>query len=304
MMRRILVILFALAVRAPAQETNVTRAPIVWVFNSDAAVPRYRNAEAAFLERWTNFARTINCGEQMPTRAQTERWRRSDRPTHILCIGSKALQAAARLAEGETLVAVAALARGAPLAYKRALIIDARPHPESELALLRTFLPRTRVVGVVCGEGAGSAWIAAARSAADRLNLALDIRRCAGGRDAVDMVGRAIAKWDALWIVPDPDVLDSHDRVHQLFAAARAACRPVMTYTAAFAALDPALIIEADEATAARQAAEWIRGGRTVDAIEIVPPAGTRVILNLRELIRCGVEWNSDAIDTVNELIR
>ncbi len=304
MMRRVLLIVLAVAVRAPAQEMHTTRAPVVWVFNSDAAVPRYRNAEAAFLDSWTNPVRTINGGEQMPTRAQTERWRRSDRPTHILCIGSKALQAAARLAEGETLVAVAALARGAPLAYKRALIIDARPHPESELALLRTYLPRARVVGVVCGEGAGNGWIAEAKSAADRLNVTLDIRRCAGGRDAVDIVGRAIAGWDALWIVPDPDVLDSHERVNQLFAAAREACRPVLTYTAAFAALDPALIIEADEATAARQAAEWIREGRTVDALEIVPPAGTRVILNLRELIRCGIEWNSDAIDTVNELIR
>lgn len=304
MTRHVLLILLIGVIRTPALDMRPPQTPVVWVFNSDAAIPRYRNAEAAFWDSWTNPVRRVDCGEQMPTRAQTERWRRSDRPTHIVCIGSKALQAAARLAEDETLVAVATLARGAPVPYERTLIIDARPHPESELALLRTYLPRVRSVGVVCGEGVSAAWIAAAKSAAERSNLELDIRLCAGGREAVDTVERAIAGWDVLWIVPDPGVLDSHDRVNQLFAKAREVCRPVLTYTSAFTAMNPALIIEADEATSARQAAEWIRGGQTIDALKIVPPAGTRVLLNLRELIRCGVEWNIDAMDTVNELIR
>lgn len=304
MMRRVILLACALAISATTGGAETPNAPVVWVFNSDASIPRYQSAQTAFVEGWTNPARVINLGEQMPTRAQAERWRRTDSPTHIVCIGTKAMRTAALLAEGETLVSVAALAHGPPLSYERLLIIETRPHPESELALLRTYLPGVRTLGAVCGPGAGSAWITAAKSAAERLNLVLDIRRCAGGRDAVEIVGSAIADWDALWVVPDPEVLDSHDRVHQLFAAAGEACRPVLTYTAAFSALNPTLIIEADEATAARQAVEWIRSGETVAGVQTLPPAGTRVILNLRELSRCGIEWNSDAIDTVNELIR
>ena len=110
---------------------------------------------------------------------------------------------------------------------------------------------------------------------------------------------------EAIWLLPDPAVLDSEANSVQLFELAHRKKIPVFAYNPFFMDLGATLSINADLATTGRQAALMIQslkqGIRPENNIQF--PAGSNVSLNLRKVQQYNMSLDSDALNSVSELL-
>ena len=80
---------------------------------------------------------------------------------------------------------------------------------------------------------------------------------------------------------------------------------PIFSYHTAFAKFGAVLAVSADNATIGRQAAsiatEVLSGTEIDDKVQF--PAGSYIILNLCKVRQYGLEYNEEALDSVNSII-
>ena len=107
---------------------------------------------------------------------------------------------------------------------------------------------------------------------------------------------------DALWLTPDPVVLESETVAQLYFKRADAARKPVFTYSAAFTGLGATLVLAPDMPTIGRQAAGVAQDHAGSQAVST--PAGSEVTLNLNRVQQYGMDFNREALDSVNNIIR
>ena len=286
-----------LAFRAVAAEPPAR----VLVINSDASVLRYTEALQAFKETLglpiTEFD-LAKSSESLLRRALT-----AENPTVIYCIGGSAYQAALKLGGGKSIVLSSAINWERFKVDAKTTRVVANEMPAvSQLTLFRQFFPKLQRVGVVYTAGMNRQWFAQAVAAGKEVGIEVIGRTITRNSQLGGALSELTRKVDALWLMPDPDVLDGESSVKLYFARADAANLPVFAYSPAYAKFSPTLVIAPDTQTVGRQAAGLVQDFAGAPAV--TPPGGSEVTLNLQRVRQYKLEFNREALDSVNHLIR
>ncbi len=276
----------------------------ILVVNSDGVVEKYATAQSAFRDTIGQPVKELNLAGL--TDAAAERAIRAEAPTAVYSIGAKAFLAASRAAKGKPIVVSSVINwQRLPAAAAPGTHVVANELPSSsQLTLFRYFFPQVKRIGVLYSTDYNRQWMADAIAAGRDVGvevIGVAVRTTAGARSELP---KLLSRVDAIWVAADPVVLADEAAVRALFAAIRAAQKPVFTYSTAFTEFDPTLIVAPDVPTIGRQAASLVQGLRPGARKEIQSPAGSEVTLNLRAVKEYGLMLNEEAMDSVNNLIR
>lgn len=275
----------------------------ILVLNSDASIEKYRICATAFREKAPRAVVELDLGGAAGEEALREAIQRND-PALVYCIGTKALSLS------EALPRRPAMLFSSVLNWRRLTLgratwgVSSEPPPEMQLTLFKYFFPSLKRVGLLTSEVYGRALAQAAGRTARELGLELVHRSVKPGAD-MGLAG-FMEQVDALWMIPDPDLLSSRAAVQALFLSAHAAKKPVFTYDEIFLDMGPTLVLCVDIPTLGRQAAEvaalLVDGGKPNTRVQ--DPAGTRITLDRRKVEAYGLELNGAALDSVYRILR
>lgn len=227
----------------------------------------------------------------------------AENPSVIYCIGGNAYQAATKLAKGKSIVLSTAInwERFKPDARTTRVIANELP-AVAQLTLFRHFFPKVQRVGVVYSPSINKQWFEQAVLAGKEVGVEVIGRTITRSSQVGTALAELMPKVDALWLTPDPVVLESATTAQLYFTRADAARKPVFAYSAAFSALGATLVLAPDMPTIGRQAAGVAQDH--AGALAVNTPAGSEVTLNLKRVTQYGIDFNREALDSVNNLIR
>ncbi|RLU02072.1 MAG: hypothetical protein D9N11_11065, partial [Ketobacter sp.] len=144
-----------------------------------------------------------------------------------------------------------------------------------------------------------------AKKSAEALSLTLQASKINNAATREQQILELLATTEAIWVLPDPVVLDSEANTIKLFELAHRKKIPVFAYNPFFMDLGATLSVNADLATTGRQAALMIQSlkqGRSPEN-NVQFPAGSNVSLNLRKVQQYNMSLDSDALNSVSELL-
>ncbi len=295
-------VLLALAAAPPAAK--------VLVVNSDASVAKYVEVQHAFKEALGTDAGTVTEVDLSKVgEAGLRRTLAAENPTILYCVGSPAYQAAVKLARGRSIILSTAInwERFKPDPRTTRVIADELP-ALAQLTLFRHFFPKLQRVGVVYNPAINKQWFEQAVVAGKEVGVEVIGRTVTRSSQVGSALAELTPKVDALWLTPDPVVLENTAAVKLYFTRADAARKPVFAYSTTYLQLDPnsplgaTLVLAPDVPTTGRQAASVAQD--FAGAPPVTTPAGSEVTLNLKRVQQYGLEFNRDALDAVNNLLR
>lgn len=294
----------ALAVLALSLGLALAAAPSparVLVVNSDTSVAKYMEVQDAFKETLGASPMTEvdlgKAGESGVRRALAEN------PGVIYCIGANAYQTATKLAKGKQIVLSTAIGweRFKPDPRTTRVIANELPAVQ-QLTLFRHFFPRLQRVGVLYNPAINKQWFEQAVAAGKEVGVEVIGHTVTRSSQVATEMAKLTPKVDVLWLTADPVVLESEVVVQRYFTSADTARKPVFAYSAAFTGLGATLVLAPDMPTIGRQAAGVAQDHAGSQAVST--PAGSEVTLNLKRVQQLGLEFNREALDSVNHLIR
>lgn len=273
----------------------------VLVVNSDASVAKYMEVQDAFKETLgaggLKEVDLVKAGEPGVRRAL------ADNPSVIYCIGGNAYQMATKLAKGKSIVLSTAInwERFKPDTRTTRVIANELP-AVAQLTLFRHFFPKLQRVGVVYNASINKQWFEQAVVAGREVGVEVIGRTVTRSSQVGTALTELMPKVDALWLTPDPVVLETEAVAQLYFKRADAARKPVFTYSSAFVDLGATLVLAPDMPTIGRQAAGVAQDHAGSQAVNT--PAGSEVTLSLKRVQLYGMDFNREALDSVNNIIR
>ena len=297
----LLLLLAATVLLAPAAEPPSAK---VLVVNSDAAVAKYVEVQNAFKETLgTDAGPVTEVDLSKVGEAGLRRALAAENPGLLYCIGSPAYQAAVKLARGRPIILSTAInwERFKPDPRTTRVIANELP-AVAQLTLFRHFFPQLQRVGVVYHPAINKQWFEQAVAAGKEVGVEVIGRTVNRSSQVGSALTELTPKVDVLWLTPDPVVLENEAAVRLYFARADAARKPVFAYSTTYVELGATLVLAPDVPTTGRQAASVAQDFAGAPAV--TTPAGSEVTLNLKRVQQYGLEFNRDALDAVNNLIR
>lgn len=279
----------------------VPPAATVLVVNSDVSIAKYAEVQSSFKETLGADQLIVvdlaKSGEAGVRRALLEN------PSVIYCIGRNAYQTATKLAKRKQIVISTVINWEAlkPLPTTARVIANELPAVQ-QLTLFRQFFPKLQRVGVIYNPAINKQWFAQAVIAGKEVGVEVIGHTISRSSQLGVELPKLALKVDALWLVADPIVLENEAVARLYFTRADAAGKPVFTYAPAFADLGATLVLAPDMPTIGRQAARVVKDHSGSPAVSA--PAGSEVTLNLKRVNRYGMNFNQEALDSVNNLIR
>jgi putative ABC transport system substrate-binding protein len=277
----------------------------ILLINSNQAIPRYKIAETAFVNTLPGSSiHIINLeDDRRPIDTLLDSLKQQPYDA-IYAIGAKALGS------------VDYIEPPIPVVYNSVLSwrqFQSRTHyfgvaseigPQAQLTWFKYFFPEITKVGVLYSE-TNQALIDDARQFAQALSIQLVTEKLYSKSDRQQKAATLLNQVDAMWILPDPLLLDSESNIRQLFKLSHAMNKPVFTYNAFFMELGATLSINADLATSGRQAALIMRSLLTNRKPEtpIQFPAGSNISLSLKKVQQYNLMLNEEALNSVSELL-
>lgn len=280
----------------------VPRTAKVLVINSDASVAKYGEVQDAFRETIGADAMTqldlSKAGESGLKRALA-----ADQAGVIYCIGGNAYQMVAKLAKGRPIVLSTAINWQRFKTDPRTTRVIANELPAVvQLTLFRHFFPKLQRVGTVYNPAINKQWFEQAVQAGKEVGVEVIGRTVTRSSQVGAALAELTSHVDALWLTPDPVVLENEAAAQRYFTQADVARKPVFTYSSAFTGLGAALVLAPDMPTIGRQAAGLVQDHASAQAVST--PAGSEVTLNLKRVQQYGLDFNREALDSVNTIIR
>ena len=304
----VLAVLISLLLQLPGSESLFAETPSgkVLILNSDISVSNYALAHTGFKAKVAAINGEIDLGSKWVDESNVRKTIHNMNPDVIYCIGSKAYLLAYEIAENKNIVFSSIINwRRLPMG-KNAYGISVELLPSMQLTLYRYFFPEVNKIGVVYSKDYNKEWLETVIKSAKDVGITIFKKSISKQEDVASALKHLLPKVEALWLAPDPIVISKIESVGEMFKQCDNAGKPVLAYNEAFADLGATLIISADITTMEGQAA-----GIALDLLseqkrhdKVQPPAGTNVILNLKQVEKYKVKLNEEALDSVNQIIK
>ena len=278
----------------------------ILILNSDGSVPKYLIAQKSFSEAMSQAELvTVDLKATPLSSYELKRKIAAVRPDAIYCIGSQSYVLASKVERRRPIVLSSAINWQRFANQKNTLVVASELPIETQLTLFRYFFPGVRRIGVLYSSDFNAEWVAQAGQLAPDMGLEVVAREVKEPDDVATQLDDLLLRVDALWITADPLVLSSGATVKGVFQKTDAMKKPVFSYSPAFAP-NSALVIAPDVPTIGRQAAGMLQAHKNKERTneKFQTPAGSEVTLNLRVITKYGIEYNEEAMDAVNNIIR
>lgn len=175
---------------------------------------------------------------------------------------------------------------------------------ETALSQFKLFVPQVETVGVMLGSRSGMERELSA--AAEATGVHLRIERVADGRALRATYAELAREMDALWIVPDPQVV-TPDNFHFLRERCRRAEIPIFASSEALVHAGALLAVVPDYHLAGLQAGDLahliLGSGTRPGEIPPLEPQGMRVVLNRDTLDDLGLQVDDMLLDFTDEVV-
>jgi putative ABC transport system substrate-binding protein len=279
--------------------------PKILVLNSNATVEKYRIAQEAFKQSISLPVREIHLEESQWKIPKVEELLYDEYPDLIYCIGTKAYLIASKYVSERNIVFSSIVNWPRWPVAKRTYGVSNELHPGMQLTLFRYIFPAVHRIGVLYSKQYNREWFQDTSTLSGDMEIEIVGKPIHKSMHVISGLKELIRGIDALWLISDPVIMPDKDVIQDIFKACDAGRVPVFTYHEAFADYGAVLIVSVDDPTIGRQAADIAREVLSdEDSQEKVQlPAGSSIILNLRQLSALGLPYNEAALSAVNQII-
>lgn len=277
----------------------------VLIINSDNTVDKYSHASIEFKSKVPNLIGEIDLGSKWLNEEKIKNNIIEADPDIIFCIGSQAYQMAYKVRKKKVLVFSLILNwHRLPMSRKTYGISNELPQG-MQLTMYRYLFPDINKIGLLYSNTYNKQWFDTAVENVKDLDIKLTGRTVSKPGEIGSALKELLPKVDALWLIPDPIVLQDIESVNKIFKLSHAMRKPIFAYDRAFIGIGAALIISADISTMIKQSVEIV-----MDLLEnqkiskkVQDPIGSHIILNMKKVKEYRLKLNEDALDSVNEII-
>ncbi len=300
----ILLVVIVNTILIPAQTKTEGRQ--VLVINSNNLIGRYLSAQNEFIKQVDCSVQIYDMNEQLDDSKQNlEQTIQHINPDILYCIGAGAYQSAAKYAHPREIIFSSIINWQRFSIYKNCYGISNEIPPAYQLTMFRFLCPDIRKIGIIYNPELNKEWIEEAIAAGRDTKFEFVIKKIKNFGDVHKKFNSFIEQIDALWLIPDPTLLENPQEVNWLFQTIDSLQKPIFAYSPVYENLGASLVVSEDQATIGRQAA-----GIAMDIIHRQPidqqvqnPAGTDVSINLTKFAKYGVVVNPEALNMVNRII-
>ncbi|MBI3815614.1 MAG: hypothetical protein HY279_14250 [Nitrospinae bacterium] len=299
-----LIILIVLLISSEILEAAEERK--ILIINSDRTVTNYKIAHEEFKTGIGYPVMEIDLGKDSESEKNLTEIISKSKPDVIYCIGSRAYLFANKAAgKGNFIFTSIINWQRLPLTDKTFGIANELP-PLMHLTLYRHIFPKITDIGIIYSNRYNREWVEDAVKSAKEVGINIIARQIENKDGLDDALQYIVPKAQAIWLIPDPAVISDRDSLMKIFDKSRKFKKPVYSYSDVYIDLGAAISISTDIQTMARQAAGLSRdiliGADIPERIQ--HPAGSYIILNMKNVMEYGVEINMDALESVNKIIR
>jgi len=276
----------------------------VLIINSSAEVLKYRQMSRRLESRFADNVQ-FDLNEKRVNKSVLENKVIDYDPDVIVTIGSEAAAAASRVAPDKPRLFLQTLEVKSSDATHNLFGIRNSVSVGYQLSSFRYFFPSIKTVAVFYNPEFNDATIDRAKKAAKRANIILKAIPVRSEAQFKSYLRDDLMLTDSIWVIPDPVVLSSIDTVRALFDFADENRLPVLGYDSSLIKYGASLVVSVEDRTVVNQAIQMTK--QIVDqdyrGAQIKDPAGTHVIMNLRQVRRLGISYNEYSLSSVNEVI-
>lgn len=174
------------------------------------------------------------------------------------------------------------------------------------LYMFRSVFPKIKKIGMLYSTQYTAQWFADAAGDGSELNIEIVGKTVSSERQTEPALRGLIRDVDALWLISDPLVIPDKNSLYRILNICDENKIPVFSYHNAFVNLGVMLSVAVDNPTIGRQAAgiveQLLSGGKPEDRVQY--PAGSDISLDLKKAKAYQLEYNSDALGLINNIIR
>lgn len=288
--------------------TGFSHANEILIINSDNSAYKYQENADEFKKtlkkngyQWTEFdlANHSNNSDE-----EIKNFIEKNTDSFIYCIGSRAYSLARSITQGKKILFSAVINWRRLGVSEETYGVANELAPEQEISLLRYFFPSVKKIGLLFNEKFSLEYIERIKKIAVTLDVEIIEESVDDAGDIEDALEDLLPKIDLFWIISDPVVLNSKESVQKIFSMTKEQQKPVYAYSDVFIAQGAMLAISADIATIGRQSANLIMMMNEKPPTSTVQiPAGSTITLNKCIVDALHINFNQDALDSVNKLV-
>lgn len=303
-MVRILLTLYLSLFCATLYAESMEKKPLV--INSNGGVEKYRAAQTSFMEAFGSEAAVIDLGESRWNPKRLKQRLYDDYPDIIYAIGAKAYLAASEYI-GEKTIVFSSIVNYRRIAMEPGHFgISEELHSGMQMTLIRHAFPHVKRVALFYTERYTKEWYHALKKSAQQTGIELVGHAVNGVDDTKSAMDAALDGADAFVMLSDPVLLSDTRQVQQLIDRCNERKIPVIGFLDSLAEMGASLVLSTDTPTTGRQAASMITSIRRGQppAVRVQSPAGSKLIVNLRQIEELQVPYDDDVLQNANRVIQ
>lgn len=288
--------------------TVVTAQSKVLIVSTDRGVYRYEKIASEFKNilqqnayQWSEF----DLGDSANTENRLKQTIEQQNPDIIYCIGTKAYSLARQYAGDKKLLFSAAINWRRLGISEGTYGVANELSPIQEISLLRYFFPSVNKIGLLYNKKYSAEYVETIKIDAATLNVQIIEQQITNPQEISSTLNELLPQVDMFWVISDPIVLSNKESVQQIFISAKQLQKPVYAYSDIFIKYGAVLAISADLGTIGRQSANLVMmiedNKIPIGTVQI--PAGSSISLNMCSIESMKMDFNKDALDSVNKII-
>jgi len=288
--------------------TGFAQSSKVLIVNSDNTVFRYEKIASEFkkvIQQNAYQLAEFDLNRHTDAEADLKQLIQQENPELIYCIGTKAYSLARNYASNKKLLFSAAINWRRLEIGERTYGVANELASAQEISLLRYFFPTIKTIGLLYNEKFSREYVETIKRDALALGINVINQPINDEKEISEALNELLPKIDMYWIISDPIVLSNKESVQQIFQLAQQQKKPVYAYSDVFIEQGAVLAVSADLATIGRQSASLVMmvDKDKVPAGTVQSPAGSTVTLNKCVLDALQLNFNKDALDSVNKIV-
>ena len=277
----------------------------ILLINSDATVEKYEVAGTEFTKASPQRVTEVRLDEKKWKISTVEDLIYDEDPELVYCIGTKAYLIAKAYAGNTNLVFSSIINWMRLPRTEKTYGVSNELHPGMQMMLFRHIFPDVKQIGVLYSKEYNSQWFERTREVARDMDVEMIGQPVSSNENNIVALNALLPKIDALWLISDPVIVSDNKGLVGVLNVCDEKKKPVFSYHDAFAKYGATLIVSVDNPTIGRQAAgivvEVLAGEKLEEKVQY--PAGSHIILNLGKAKEYGLEYNEDALASVNTII-
>ncbi len=287
-------------------QQDVNNRKDILILNSDATLLKYSNARDSFISAMGADFMELDLGSKWFDLKNVEKTIKSDEADTIYCIGTEALRLAQQFARKQSIVFSSAINWQRFDLSKNTYGISNELNPAMQLLMYKYIFPEVKNLGVIYSKTFTKEWVKAAEETGETHGLNIVAKSIKDSKYLEGHLEKLLPKVDALWLIPDPVVLSGKESIDKIFKLSEEAGKPVFAYSELFIDQGASIAISPDIPTIGRQAAEIAKSLSVGEEVtkKVLEPAGSNIILNLKQVEKLKIYLNMDALDSVNKITK